>query len=116
VIPDEAVEDAAYVAYEVMRHATGIPTRYEDAPDDTKRIWRTIARAALEAAAPRMTASRIVGTKAELDALPIGSVLLDNASHLHRRADDDFAPWEDCDGGGFATVDLPATILHMPNV
>lgn len=56
MIPDEAVEVAAAAAYEDVRPRMGFPTGFADAPTPMRDTYRSMARAALEAAAPHMLA------------------------------------------------------------
>lgn len=72
---------------------------------------------AIEAAAPRMQPT--VTTMEELEALPVGSVILDTAGlSLHKN---EFTGWRASNGAKNIPADmlareaLPATVLHTPN-
>lgn len=56
MIPEAAVEAAAAAAYEDVRPRMGFPTGFADAPTPMRDTYRSMARAALEAAAPHMLA------------------------------------------------------------
>lgn len=77
-----------------------------------------LARAALSAAAPHLIAREVVTTVAEVDALPIGCVVLDDDRTVWTKAGDEELDWweraTDEMGYGNSDVELPAVVLYDP--
>jgi hypothetical protein len=124
VIPDEAVEAATRVllgytggcvCHEgyTVRNLTDPDCRYHDVPPE-------VAREILEAAAPHLK-PRAITTAEELDALPIGAVVLSETYTGQSGQQISFQRWDDGDWHrGARSSDthpdnfLPATVIYEP--
>lgn len=112
-IPAEAVEAAVDAL---------VASKLGDHPGINGEEFVEAAMAALEAAAPYMLAGGTVTTEEELDALPVGSVVLsEEVTHHEGGWPLSYQRWQDGDwhrgarsGSTHPDNFLPAVVLHAP--
>jgi hypothetical protein len=51
---------------------------------------------------------------AELDMLPVGSVILDATGTAYQRGRDEALPWEEAGNAFPEPITFPVTVLHVP--
>lgn len=103
---DPRIEAAAIACYVAVQPNHRKPEGWEEVPGVWKKNYRDQATAALAAADTAAT----ITTVEELDALPVGSVVIDRYGDAAQLSED--AGWCNAMGNGWAIEGLPARVIH----